>query len=129
MSDKLQGGIKAGSTSVSWSFVLRSTTDSTEVTGKVAANLTGSYWRQGGSRTAITLSDLSTISDAYSSGGVKEVDSTNLPGLYRIDLPDAAVATGADWVMVGIKCTGAFVFHERIPLTTNVIQEIGRASC
>jgi len=121
MSDKLQGGIKADSTSVSWSFVLRSTTDSTEVTGKTATNFTGSYWRQGGTRTSISLSDLSTVNSAYSSGGVKEVDSTNMPGLYRLDLPDAAVASGADWVMVGIKCTGAFVFHERIPLTTNVI--------
>jgi len=50
------------------------------------------------------------------------VDSTNMPGVYRLDLPDAAVASGADWVMVSIKCTGAFVFHERVPLTTNVIQ-------
>src|SRR5262245_15864501 len=122
MSDKLQGGMKADRTSVSWSFLLRSTTDSTEVTGKTATNFTDSYWRQGGTRTSISLSDLSTVNSAYSSGGVKEVDSTNMPGLYRLDLPDAAVASGADWVMVGIKCTGAFVFHERIPLTTNVIQ-------
>lgn len=122
MSDKLQGGIKAGSTDVSVTFVLRKTSDSTEQTGKVAADMTLSYLRQGGTRTAITAADLAAVDSAHSDGGVKELDSTNMPGAYRLDLPDAAVATGADWVHITVKVASTFIFHERYILTTNVVQ-------
>ena len=57
------------------------------------AGLSFSYVRAGGSRTAITLATLASPSAAWSSGGFIEVDGTNQPGLYRLDLPDAAVAT------------------------------------
>ncbi len=122
MSDKLQSGILAGSTSLSTVIILRSTTDNTETTGKVASNMTGSYLRQGGVRVSISLSDLAAVNSSYSSGGVKEIDSTNQPGLYRLDIPDAAIATGADWVTISIKVSGCYVFHERFSLTTNVVQ-------
>src|SRR5689334_17069089 len=122
MSDHLQGGILAGSTSLSLPIVLRKTADNTELTGKVAADMTASYWRQGGSRVSITLSDLAAVNGAYSSGGVKEVDSTNMPGLYRLDVPDAAIATGVDWVVFAIKVASAYVFFERFALTSNVVQ-------
>lgn len=36
----------------------------------------------------ISLSDLTALTDAHSDGGIFEVDATNLPGLYRLDLPD-----------------------------------------
>lgn len=124
MADKWAAAIWAGATSVSHNFILRSTADSTEVTGKVAADMTASYWRQGGLRTAIALSDLAAVDSAYSSGGVKEVDATNQPGLYRLDLPDAAVASGADWVTVSVKVANAFVYHERIPVGTNLLTAI-----
>lgn len=122
MSDKMQGGILAGSTSLSIPFVLRKTSDNTEATGKVAADMTGSYWRQGGVRVSIPLSDLAAVNSAYSSGGVKEVDATNEAGLYRLDVPDAAIATGADWAVVSVKVGSVYVYHERFALTTNVVQ-------
>lgn len=43
--------------------------------------------------TAITLATLAAVNSAYSSGGFKEIDATNMPGLYRLDLPNAAIAT------------------------------------
>lgn len=111
MSDRFHGAIKAGSIDVSIPVELRNTADSLEKTAVVASGVTASYWRQGGSRVAITVSDLAALTDAHSDGGWKEVDATNQPGLYRFDLPDAAVATGADWVVVSAKVAGAFVFH------------------
>lgn len=122
MSDKLQGGVLAGSVDVSWGVVLRKSADSLEQTGKVAADMTLSYWRQGGTRTAVTASDLAAVNSAHSDGGVKEVDSTNMPGTYRVDWPDAAFATGADWVQIAVKVASTFIYNERIPLTTNVVQ-------
>lgn len=116
MSDKFHGGVKAGSIDVSIPVELRQSADSLEKTGVVAAGVTASYWRQGGSRTAITVADLVALTDAHSDGGWKEVDATNQPGIYRFDLPDAAVATGADWVVVSCKVAGTFVFHRQYTL-------------
>jgi hypothetical protein len=44
-----------------------------------------------------------TIAQAWTSGGFAEVDSTNMPGVYRIDIPDAALAAGADDVTVVVR--------------------------
>lgn len=67
------------------------------------SSLTAYYVRNGGSATSITLATLAAANSAHSDGGFKEVDSTNMPGIYRLDLPDAAVASGADSVVVTIK--------------------------
>lgn len=123
MSDKLAGGIKAGSTSVSLPVVLRKTADNTENTGTLAAGVTAYYWRQGGTPTALTaISDLAAITTAWAAGGWKPADATNQPGLYRLDVDDAAFATGADWVVISVKVASCYVFYERYALTTNVVQ-------
>jgi len=44
-----------------------------------------------------------TIGQAYTAGGFAEVDATNMPGVYRLDLPDAALAVGADDVTVVVR--------------------------
>lgn len=58
-----------------------------------SASLVASY-RKGatGSRTAITLAT-QTAGGAYSSGGFVEIDATNMKGVYRLDIPNAAVDT------------------------------------
>lgn len=63
------------------------------VTGKVAADFTAAYSQNKNAGTAITLSDLAAISSAWSSGGLKERDATLEPGVYRLDIPNATVAT------------------------------------
>lgn len=122
MSDKFQSGIKAGSTDVSVPLELRDASDSTALTGKAHTDVTAYYWRQGESATSISAASLANEASTHTDGGFVEVDATNLPGVYRFDLPDAAVATGADWVVVGIKVTGAFQQNFMFPLTTNVVQ-------
>jgi hypothetical protein len=67
------------------------------------ASLTAYYVRAGGSATAITLATLAAANSAHSDGGFKEVDATNMPGIYRLDLPDAAVASGAESVVITLK--------------------------
>ena len=44
-----------------------------------------------------------TIAQAWTSGGFAEVDATNMPGIYRLDLPDAALAAGADDVTIVVR--------------------------
>lgn len=123
MADKYLGGVKAGSTSVSVDVVIRKASDSTEVTGLLfnTAGNNCSYHRQGAARVAIALVT-QTVAGAYASGGLVEVDATNQPGLYRLDIPDAALAAGVDYVTISFKSTNNFTFYERIPLSTATIQ-------
>ncbi len=44
-----------------------------------------------------------TIAQAWTSGGFAEVDATNMPGVYRLDLPDDALAAGADDVTIVVR--------------------------
>jgi len=62
------------------------------------------YTRAGAAAAAITLAT-QTVTGAWATGGFVEVDATNAPGLYRLDLPNAALATGVDEVV--ISWTGA----------------------
>jgi len=89
--------VYAGLTSQTIDVFLR---DSSSATG---AGLTGlvynssglkAYYRKGatGTATQITLAT-QTAGGAWSSGGFVAVDGTNLPGIYRLDLPDAMVDT------------------------------------
>lgn len=82
--------------------------DSSSTTG---AGLTGlayntaslvCYYRKGatGSATAITLAT-QTVGGAHADGGFVEISSANMPGLYRLDLPDAVIDTaGVSKVML-----------------------------
>ncbi|HZH39648.1 MAG TPA: hypothetical protein VFD85_01485 [Gemmatimonadales bacterium] len=131
MSDRIAGGVKAGSTSVTINMPkLRAIADGTEITGKVAAGLTAYYWRVGVSTpvapTAITLSDLAAITTAWTSGGVKEADATNMKGTYRLDVPNAAFATGADAVQIDLFATdgSSFVSSLTMALETSGAAEV-----
>jgi hypothetical protein len=44
-----------------------------------------------------------TIAQAWTSGGFAEVDATNMPGVYRLDVPDAAFAAGASDVTIVVR--------------------------
>ena len=69
--------------------------DSTSTTGGgktgLAYNTAGltCYYRKGatGSATALTLAT-QTVGGAHSDGGFVEIDATNMPGMYRLDLSD-----------------------------------------
>ena len=69
------------------------------VTGKVAADFPAAYVAAGVTTpAALTLSDLASIGAAYAAGGVKEYP--NMPGLYRVDLPDSCFAVNGAKVRV-----------------------------
>jgi hypothetical protein len=95
--------VKAGSTSRrEYVFIL----DSASTTG---AGKTGLAWntagwkayyvRPGGSATSISLA-VQTVTGAFSGGGFVEVDGTNMPGVYRFDVPDAVFAASAEKAIV-----------------------------
>ena len=74
------------------------------VTG-LTASTSGLSARYNRTRTASVSIPLvaRTIAQAWTSGGFAEVDATNMPGVYRLDLPDAALAAGADDVTIVVR--------------------------
>ena len=74
------------------------------VTGLTAstANLSARYNRTRTASVSIPLV-ARTIAQAWTSGGFAEVDSVTMPGVYRLDLPNEAVAIGADDVTVNVR--------------------------
>jgi hypothetical protein len=76
------------------------------------------YNRPRAAATQIALATLASATAAYSSGGFKEIDATNKPGCYRLDLPDAVVAAGADWVDVEINFDG--VLDRKVTIALNI---------
>lgn len=105
-----------GSTSVSLLFEIIDAVTGEPKTGLVYTDVTGSYVRSGAARVAITMATLASASAAYSSGGFVAIDGTNQPGLYRLDVPNAALATGAREVVVSLLATGCRVSHRQLSL-------------
>ena len=102
--------VKKASTDQTVYVHLRASADGTSKTALVynSAGAIASYVRTRGLRTAITLATLAAADSAHADGGFKEVDGTNAKGLYRLDVPDAAFATGVDEVIIHIGFTGVF---------------------
>jgi len=98
--------IKAGSVNVTVyiNILDSSVTDGSGLTGLVfnSAGLQASYVRNQAAASTITLAT-QTAAGAHSDGGFVEVDASGSPGLYRLDLPDAAVASGVNSVVVSVN--------------------------
>jgi hypothetical protein len=67
-----------------------------------SSGLSAYYVRPGGSPTAVTLVN-QTASGAFTSGGFVPVDNTNMPGLYRIDIPNAVFNSGVSKATVYLR--------------------------
>lgn len=93
------------------------------------AGIAVSYQKTRGARVAITPVDLAGSNAAWTSGGLKEVDAANMPGVYRLDLPDAALADDgavSDEIVVTIKATGFSASAYKIPLVDKpVVRTLG----
>ena len=99
--------VKKGATDQSVVIRIVDATDGTPETG-VAYNPSGIdlwYRREGATKTSITEASLSALNDAHTDGGILHIGD----GYYRLDLPDAAVASGANGVVVGGTVTGMIV--------------------
>lgn len=99
--------VKAGSTSrLEHVFILDSaSTTGAGKTGLTNASVTMYYFRPADTTaTSVTLS-AGTLG-TWSSGGFKEVDATNMPGLYEVGMPNAVFAATFNHSVVMIKGTG-----------------------
>jgi len=79
-------------------------------TGLLFSNIetggSASYQRQGAARVDFSLVTVA-VAGAHTDGGFILIDDTNMPGLYRLDVPDLAFAVGADYVVIMLQEAGA----------------------
>lgn len=107
--------ITAGSTNVSVYFYIvqdaGATSPGEPVTGLLFSDIetggSASYMRQGVARTDFTLVTLASASAAHTDGGFILADDTNMPGLYRCDVPDAAFVTGVAQLAIQLVVASA----------------------
>ena len=90
-------------------FVLR---DTTTGEGKTALDVTTIDLTYTRDRTApaakADATALAATDSVHADNKAIEVDTTDAPGLYRIDWPDAAFATGAERVQLTVKAAGVY---------------------
>lgn len=109
-------GIYAGDTDQTIYVRLRDATTGLAKTGIVynSAGAVCSYVLPRAARAAITLAT-QTVTGSHADGGFVEVDATNCKGLYRLDLPDAAIASGS-FTLISIEFDGVIEETICIPL-------------
>lgn len=99
--------IQKATTDVSVEIRIVDSGDGTPETGVVwnTAGIALEYRRDGAASTAITEATLASLTTAHTDGGFLHIGN----GVYRLDLPDAACATGVDKVVVHGTVTGMVV--------------------
>ena len=106
--------VKKGSTDRSVTVYIIDATDGTPETS-VAYNTSGIdlwYRREGADKVSITEASLAALTTAHTDGGFLAIGN----GSYRLDLPDAAFAAGANYVEFGGTVTGMIVLPGRVRL-------------
>ena len=106
--------VKKGSADRSVVVTIIDSTDGTPETGVVynTAGIDLWYRREGAAVSSITEATLATLATAHADGGFLTISH----GEYRLDLPDAAFATGANYVDFGGTVTGMVVIGGRVRL-------------
>ena len=108
--------VNANATDVTTYVVLVDSTAGTPEVDLTITNIDATYTRAGASPVKNDLTALGSIDAAHGDNKGYQVDSTNAPGLYRIDWPDAAFATGVNQVVLSVTCSGCAPAHLLVDL-------------
>lgn len=85
-------------------------------TGLTNASFTWYYWRDGDSAATSITTGAGTLG-TWSSGGIKEMDATNMPGWYEIGVPNAVLASGANDAVMMLKGTNLVPVNIEVQLS------------
>ena len=106
-----------GDLNVTTYFMLRKTSNGIAATGLTITGIDLQYTRSGVAPTAkVDATALVATDSAHGDNLAIEIDATDQPGLYRVDWPDAAFATGVREVILTVKEATIFTESQRINL-------------
>lgn len=102
--------VQTGATSVRLQVFLADATVTTGAgkTGLTNASVTAYYFRDGDTTATVHTLVAGTVG-TWSSGGFKEIDATNMPGWYELDIFNAVFANTVRQANVMVKATGTIV--------------------
>jgi hypothetical protein len=110
--------VNKGATDVTRYIMLVDSTAGTPETAYTITNLDLQYTRNREEPAAkVDATALADQDTAHTDNTAIEIDATSSPGLYRVDWPDAAFATGADKVILVVSGAGLHPAVEEIHLT------------
>ena len=95
--------IAPGTVDVTTYFKLVDPAAGTPETGLDVTTLDATYVRDRATATKADISLLGGVDAAHADNSAIQVDATNAPGLYRVDWPDAAFATGVGRVQLVVN--------------------------
>ena len=116
--------VKKGAADQTFYFKLVDDTTGSAKSGLTVTAIDATYVR---TRSAAVKNDCTAASSAdaaHSDNTAFEVDSTNAPGLYRIDYPDAAFTTGAAMVVLVATHVSCDPAMQMVSLVDNVSGEL-----
>ena len=117
--------VTPGSTDITTFVVLRTAADGVTKTGATIADIDLQYCRLGAEPSAkVDATALAATDTEHTDNYGIEIDATDQPGLYRIDWPDAAFATGVREVILSVKLATCFTEHIRVKLETRQTADV-----
>jgi hypothetical protein len=116
--------VKHGTTDRTEYFKMVDSSTGQPETGLTVTNMDATYVRNRADAVKNDLTALSAPDDAHADNQAIEVDATNAPGLYRVDFPDAAFASGADKVILIVTCAGCDPAMKEIELVANTAEDV-----
>ncbi|MDD4308716.1 MAG: hypothetical protein PHU53_07935, partial [Thermoplasmata archaeon] len=122
--------VAPGAVDVVTYFVLVDPATGVPETGLTITDLDATYTRDGAAASKADLTACAAVDAAHSDNTAIQVDATNAPGLYRVDWPDAAFATGVARVQLcvnGAAISPAHLEVELVPWLTPITGATVRA--
>lgn len=116
--------IKKGATDQSLYFKMIDSVTGVPETALTITNMSATYVRNRAASVTNALTALAAATTAHTDNKGIAVDATNTPGLYRVDFPDAAFATGADKVILAVTCAGCDPAMKEIELVDYELADV-----
>lgn len=118
--------IVKGTANVPRYIMIVDSADGSPETGVTITDLDLQYTRNGEAPVAkVDATALAATDSVHADNKAIEVDATSSPGLYRVDWPDAAFASGAEGVLLVVTGTGFAPAVEDIQLANEVVVSTG----
>ena len=116
--------IRAGTTDVTLEVYAVDELTGQPKTAIAAAQVEARYARTRQASVPVGVVALGSPEDAHIDGGFVEIDAAGCPGWYRFDVPDAALAAGAELVVIVLRAADVLISPVRVQLAAATVADL-----